>query len=189
MNRKMLYSIVAVLLLMFIVVGGTYAYLWSSAVTSNNSIFGNAGNVNVIYTGGTSINESMSVVSSKEEGYNTSVSIRLAPNSASAKATLYIHIDEITENIAVSGFIWDVYGYRNGNLVIHNVGNFYGYDDTTNNEIPIVRDYLLSEDNTIFTVYFWVDGNQTGNSVVGGSFSGYIGATTEAFTSTLKSLM
>ena len=92
----------------------------------------------------------------------------------------------LTDNIAIPGFVWEVYGYRNGNLVYSNSGTFNGYDDTTNNKIPIVTNYQLSEDNTEFIVYFWIDGSLTGNEVLGGAFSGYIGATSQQVTAELS---
>jgi len=185
MKKYMLYSITSVLLLTLIIAGSTYAFLSSSVSTSDNSIFSNTASLNVIYNPGQPINESLSVSSSKEDGYNTTVKIKLAPNSAKAKTNLYIHINEITQNIAIPGFIWEVYGYRNGKQVIYNKGNFNGYNSTTKNKIPIVEDYQLSEDETTFTVYFWIDGSKTDNDVLGGTFSGYIGATSEEFSATL----
>jgi len=187
MKKYMLYSIASVLLLTLITAGSTFAFLSTSAQTSNNSIFSNTATLNVIYNPGETINESLSVSSSKEDGYNTTVKIKLAPNSAKAKTDLYIHINDITENIAISGFIWEVYGYRNGKQVIYTKGDFSGYNNTTNNKVSIVKDYLLSEDETSFTVYFWIDGSKTDNDVVGGTFNGYIGAISQEFTGVLGS--
>lgn len=182
MKKYVIISITSILLLILIVAGSTYSFLSTSAETSNNSIFSNTGKLNVIYNAGNVINESLSVASNKDGGYNTTVKIKLAPNSAKAKADLYIHINEITANIASQGFIWEVYGYRNGNLVYSNSGNFNGYNNTTNNKVIIARDYLLSETETSFTIYFWLDGSKTDNNVIGGLFSGYIGAKSEELT-------
>ena len=187
MKKYVVYSIASVMLLIMVTAGSTYAFLSTSASTSNNSIFSNTARLNVIYNAGNEINEAMSVVAQKEDGYNTTIGIRLAPNSPKAKSDLYIYIDEITDNIAIPGFIWEVYGYRNGNLVYSNSGNFAGCNNTTNNKVLIVDDYVLSQDNTSFIVYFWIDGSRTGNEVLGGSFSGYIGATSQEFTGVLGS--
>ena len=179
MKKYMLYSIIAVLFLILIVAGSTYSFLSTSFDTQNNSIYSNTKGLNIIYNNGSHINNSIGVVSRKEEGYNTTVKIKIAPNSVAAKTNLYIYIENITSNIAIDGFIWEVYGYKNGSQVYTNSGTFAGYNDTTNNKIPIVNNYLLSEDETSFTVYFWLDGSQTNNEVLGGSFSGYIGANSE----------
>lgn len=186
MKKYMGYSIVAVVMLLLITAGGTYAFFAASANTLNNSIFSNTARLNVIYNSGEEIDEVLSVVASKEDGYNTTVGIRLATGSAKAKSNLYIYINEITENIAIPGFKWEVYGYSSGSLVYSNQGNFNGYDDTNNNRVPIVTNYELSENNTEFTVYFWIDGSLTDNEVLGGAFSGYIGATSEQVTGNLS---
>ena len=187
MKKNMIYSITAVLFLILLVAGTTYSFLSTTAGTTNNSIYSNTKGLNIIYTNGSHINNSVSVVSRKEDGYNTTVKIKTAPNSVNAKSNLYIYIENITPNIAVDGFIWEVYGYRNGNQVYSNSGNFQGYNNTNNNKVPIVSNYLLSETETSFVVYFWLDGSKTDNAVVGGSFQGYIGATSETFTGTLGS--
>ena len=106
MKKYTLYSIFSVLLLIIVTAGSTYAYLSSNVNTQNNSILSRTTSLNIIYNGGETINNNMSVASSKEEGYNTTVSIRLAPNSAIARSDLYIYINEITPNIAIPGFIW-----------------------------------------------------------------------------------
>lgn len=185
MKKYMIYSIAAILLLTLVVASSTYAFFVTSAQTSNNSISSKTTTLDIIYDSGESIDNNINIVSRKEEGYNTTVNIRTAPNSANAKTNLYIYIEELTENIAIEGFVWEVYGYKNNTQVYSNQGNFEGYNDTDNKIVPIVTNYMLSEDNTSFTVYFWLDGSKTDNSVVGGSFKGYIGASSEEFSATL----
>ena len=182
MKKYVMISITSTLMLILLVAGSTYAFFSTSAETANNGVFSNTAKLNVIYNAGNIINESLSVASNKDGGYNTTVKIKLAPNSAKAKANLYIHINEITTNIANEGFTWEVYGYMNGNQIAYNKGSFNGYNDTNNNIVPIINDYILSETETSFTVYFWIDGSKTGNSVIGGTFKGYIGAKSEELT-------
>ena len=186
MKRYTLYSIVAILLLALAVSGSTYAYLTTRAST-NNSLATSVKGLNVIYDSGTPIDGNINVVSSKEQGYNTTVKIKLAQNSVAASATLYIDIERITQNIAIPGFIWEVYGYKNGVEVYSNHGNFANYNDTNNKIVNIVRNYELSEEETSFVVYFWLDGNKTNNDVLDGQFKAYIGARSENITGILGS--
>ena len=81
---------------------------------------------------------------------------------------------------------WEVSGVRGGKEVYTNNGTFEGYNDTNNNAIPIVEDYRLTEEQTDFTVYVWIDGEHTGNEILGAAFSGYISAKTENFTGQLN---
>lgn len=181
MKKSMLYT-VAILLLVVAVAGGTYAF-FTSAISANNALNTNSINFEVIYTGGTEITGPMNLSATKEQGLNTTVNIRMAEGSAQAKATLYVNIEKITSNIAVKGFKWEVYGYQDGNQVYSNTGTFDGTKD--NDIVNIVNDYQLSEENTSFTAYFWLDGNLLGNEVLGAEFKGFIGAKTENFTGNL----
>lgn len=185
MKNQLLYSVIAVLLLIALTIGGTYAFYAASA-GDNNSLVTNGSKFEVIYTGGTNIAGKMNVVSSKEEGYNTTVNIKIAENSVAVKSNLYITIAEITPNLAIKGFIWEVYGYQNDKQVYYDKGNFEGHNSANNNIVDIVKDYKLSTENTSFTIYLWIDGNQTDNSVLNGSFKGYIGARSETFTGALE---
>ena len=181
MKKKLLYSIAITLLLIITVSGGTYAFFLSEAVT-DSKVSANTSKIQIIYQdqGVENINGPINVVSKKEEGKNTTVNIRVAKGSPSVKADLYLKIEEITTNIAIEGFIWEVYGYKNNQLVYEQTGNFQGKKN--NDIITIVKDYQLSEDNTSFVVYFWLDGNQTNNNVLNSSFRGYIGAKSEDIT-------
>lgn len=181
MKKQILYSIISTLLLTIAVIGSTYAY-FSASTNSNKNIEGTSKTFDVIYTGGTTISGPLSLGIKKEDGLSTTVNIKMAAGSALATATLYIDIEKITSNLAIDGFIWEVVGTKNNTQVYYKKGNFSGTNDTTNNIVNIVENYKLSEENTSFTVYLWIDGNQTDNSVVNAEFKGYIGAKTENFT-------
>ena len=119
-------------------------------------------------------------------GVSTTVHIKVGEGSAEALSYLKLNIIEMTENLSVENVKWEVSGMRGGQEVYTNSGTFQGYDDTTNNVIPIVEDYRLSETQTDFTLYIWIDGPTTGNEIIGASFSGYISANTERFTGQLN---
>ena len=182
MKKQLLY-VIAILLLTVTVAGGTYAF-FVSATTNANNIVSNASKFEVIYTGGGKIEGPVTLSADKEGGKNTTVNIRVAEGSVPAKATIYINIEKITSNLAVKGFKWEVYGYQDGQEVYSKTGDFDGKTD--NSIINIVEKYQLSEKNTSFTLYLWLDGNMLDNSIIGGEFSGYIGAETENFTAQLQ---
>lgn len=180
MKRKTPIIIVAILLLTIAVVGSTYAF-FSATASTNNSFTTNASKFQVIYTGGTQIEGPINFSTSKVEETSTTVNIRMGTGSVSAKAILYIEIEEISPELAVKGFVWEVYGYQDNQQVYHNDGNFYETNNTTNKTINIVENYQLSEVNTEFKVYLWLDGNKVGNEVMNSVFRGFIGAKTENF--------
>lgn len=185
--KNTIYLVISLTVLALLTVGATYAFYTSSASSTSSEI--SSSNFEVIYNdnpnSGSEINGNINVISKKEEGaLETSVNIRMGEGSVDAKANLYINVEEITENLEIEGLIWEVYGYRNSNLTYSNTGNFSGVE--TGDVVNIVNDYLLTEDDTVFTIYLWLDGNKTDSSVVGGKFRGKIGANTEFFTAELS---
>ena len=184
MTKKRIAIIVFVLLLTITVVGSTYAFF--TATVNSSGVDTSGSKFEVIYTGGTDIGGPISLSSQKVEESSTSVNIKIGQGSVKANATLYIKIEEISEVLAVPGFIWEVYGYKNSEQVYYKKGNFDGLNATNNNVVNIVENYQLTEENTEFKVYIWLDGNMVGNEVMNASFKGQIGAKTENFTGQLK---
>ena len=92
----------------------------------------------------------------------------------------------MTNNLSVSNVKWEISGVKGGKEVYTDNGTFQGYNATTNNKIPLVKNYRLTETQTDFTLYIWIDGPNTGNEILGANFSGYISANTERFTGQLS---
>lgn len=185
MTRQTIYTICTFLLLGIATVGATYAFYSASASSNNNSVAAEASPFEVIYTGGTEINGNMPITSDKTEAFKTTVNIRIADNSVNALSNLYINIENISNELQVEGFVWELYGYKNNTQIYYKKGNFEGYNSTNNNKVPLISNYQTDKTNTSFTLYLWIDGNKTGNEVIGTSFKGYIGASTEQFTGQL----
>lgn len=185
MNKNLLYSISAILLLTMIISGTTYAFLSSSVKGQNNSIEYNSNNLNIIYQKGEPISGTMNVVSTKEAGKSTTINMRLAETSAKgAKINLLLNITNITENLSINGFMWQVDVYENGTLTRTNTNNFLNKHN--NDVITLIEDYELTTTNATFTVYLWVDGNNSTNNVMNGSFDGYISAKSDNFSAILS---
>ena len=183
MNKKLIYSISIVLLLIIAVIGGTYSFF--AATTDNKNVITNSSKFEVIYTGGTEIKGPIELSEDRTGGINTTVHIKVGEGSSQALSYLYLNITEMTDNLSVSNVKWEVSGIQKGNEVYTNSGTFLGYNATTNNKIPLVEDYRLTEDQTDFTIYVWIDGNNTGNEILGATFDGFISANTEQFTGKL----
>ncbi len=180
--KKIVIYTVATLLLTIIVVGATYAY-FTAAVNSNTFVV-NSAKLDVIYTGGKHIEGKINLTSTKEQGLSTTVNIRFAEGSVQELGDIFMEIENITSNIAIPGFKWEVYGYKNNTLVYEDNGTFSGKQngDTFN----LVNDYAIDYVDTSFTIYIWLDGNMVGNEVLGGEFKATIHAKTEQYTSLLE---
>lgn len=179
MKKQIIYSIIAVLIISTTVFGATYAYFNASVTNSVSQT--NSSTANIIYSGGSPISGTMQQVANRSGGYSTVINISAGSNSIQPKVNMYINIENITSNLAVAGLKWEVDITRTGDSLVHYSGNFSGYNSTTNNVIPIVSDYQLTTTNSQVTVYIWLDGALTNNDVLGGSFSGYISASSEQF--------
>lgn len=194
MKKIIIYSTI-ILLITIVTAGATYAFLSSSTNSSVNQLSEKGAKLNVVYTGGTSLEGAISPGIDKNSGLSTTVNIGLTEDSVVAKANLYINVNSISSALATPGFIWEVYKTVNGEKKFYNSGTFVqcrtnaGEDNkkcTTNDKLYIVNDYVLSTTTTSFTVYAWVDGNKTGSEVLGTSFKGTIAAETEKFTGHLE---
>lgn len=182
MKKQLIYTILAVVALGILLVGGTYAFFMFT-VGGNTPINTDSKNFEVSYVGGgSSFEGELELVNDKDDGYKKTLTIKTLNSSVDVDLNLFLTIDSITSNLAISAFKWEVYGYDSSNQEVYsNTGTFNGA--TTGGVINLVNyDYTLTSDETTFDVYLWLDINLADNNALGGSFSGHIDARTEQFT-------
>ena len=180
MRKEITIAISVVVLIIAIIAGTTYSFFSSVATSNNSNVTATAEKYEIIYTGGTAIDGDVKMLSSHVGADSTTVSIGLANGvNVSVNATLFISITEISSELAVSGFKWEVYRLNGANETLVNSGTFQGA--TNGGEINILTT-SLSTTQTSYKIYFWADGNAIGNEISGSNFSGYIGARTDAIT-------
>lgn len=163
MKKKILYSILIVLLIIIVSVGITYAWLsWSGSV----NISGTSECFDVNYVKGQDIGSEespakLSLASSYTEGLSTVVKVNLNDTCTilNGTGTLYLNTDSITSNILLTSNVLK-YQVLDGtteitNGVITSTGTLAIYDN-----IPITN-----EEKSI-TVYIWIDGNLVTNDNV-----------------------
>ena len=180
MKKQIIYTIIGIALIAVAITGSTYAYL-SSTINSRDDVNANSSNLNIVYSGSGSFNETISIVSNRNEGSSTTISMYTANNSVSPLINLYINIESMTDNLAVEGFIWEVCAIRENEPTVCNDGNFFGYDATTNNVVTIMSNYRLTTVPTTFIIYLWLDGSKISGTLDNAQFSGYIDARSENF--------
>lgn len=177
--KKIIIYIITVFLIVIITVAGTYAY-FVSTINSGNSLIGSSSKLDVIYSGDVDITGVLNLVSSKEEGKQATVKIKLSNESVDAKANIYIQVNQIGQDIASDALNWELYRTYQGEKNFVSRGTFDGV--SSGDKIYIDRDYRLSTEETSYTVYIWLDGNKIGNAALGESLKGYIGAEAEHIT-------
>ena len=178
--KKILIYIIVILLIVIITFSGTYAYFVATIKSSNNSLVTNSSKLDILYTGDADISGVLNLVSSKEQGKNATVKIKLSNDSVDAKSDIYIKVDEIGRYIASDALNWELYRTFKGVESFVSKGTFEGVSD--GDKIYMDRNYRLSTDETSYTVYIWLDGNKIGNEAVGESLVGFIGAEAEHIT-------
>lgn len=185
--KKTVISIIVILLIIVITSGVTYAYF--SATTVKNNINSEATQIEVIYTNGNNISGEMNLTRAKEGGYNTTVYIKQTNNGVPVEANLFVDIKNISSDLASKGFIWEVYKIYGGATEKVAEGNFLGCENgqttkkcANGDRMYLVRNYALKNDNTGFTIYFWLNGDLVGNEIIGTTFNGEIGAHTNKIT-------
>ena len=163
MKKKILYSVLIVLLIIIVSVGITYAWLsWSGSI----NISGTSECFDVNYVKGQDIGSEespakLSLASSYTEGLSTVVKVNLNDTCTilNGTGTLYLNTDSITSNILLTSNVLK-YQVLDGtteitNGVITSTGTLAIYDN-----IPITN-----EEKSI-TVYIWIDGNLVTNDNV-----------------------
>ena len=189
MKKQLIYTIIVVVCIALITIGGTYAFFM---YTINGSTPANTGSSNfeISYVGGGStFNGPLNFSTTKDGGYKKTLKINTLNSSVNAKLNLYIQIESISQNLSVDAFKWEIYGYNSSSqLVFSKTGTFSGYSASNgSNVVNLVNyDYTLTSDETTFDIYLWLDTNEDVNNVFGGTFSGHIAARTEQFTGVVK---
>lgn len=186
--KKKVILVTTLILVTIIAVGGTYAFL--SSIITRNTFNAQSHKLEVIYRGDTEINGLLELVKSKEAGYRREVSIGLSENSVGATANLFIYIETITSNLAVTGLKWEIYRINGESETYVNSGTFMDCGKinetktkcSSGKSIYMVNNLELSTTPAKFAVYIWLNGDEVNNSVLDGMLKGYIAAETENIT-------
>ena len=181
MKNQLMYTIIGVFIFVIAISGATYAF-FTSATRASNNVNTNSNKMNIEYSGGGSFDGPMKMVSSRDQGYTTTINMHTTNNSVSPNVTLYIYIENITNNIAIDGFTWEVCANRANDTERCNKGTFAGKSNDTNNNTIDIMTYALNTSPTEFKVYLWLDGSKISTDISGASFKGYIAAKSENFT-------
>lgn len=180
MSKKgFILSIVAVLLIVIVISGATFAYF--SGKTNEEEATSAAGKLNVIYTITDNIaNATLSASSKREDGILSVVTARVGENSVDAAFNIYLTPTVLTNvtDSDLNALKWEV-------DIIHDVdistvsGTFSGA--TINVPIKIIDGYNLLSTDTTFNIYVWLNGNDiendnTGTNLATSRFSAVISA-------------
>ena len=181
MNKKLLYSILTVLLIAIVSVGITYAWLsWSSSV----NIGGTSECFDVNYVKGQDIGSdsnpaNFSLASTYTEGLSSVIKVNLKDTCtiSNGTGTLYLNTDSTTSNILLTSNVLKYQVLEGTNEVASGIVSSTG-------NLPIYNNIEINNEVKQLTVYIWIDGslvnNDNSNDILSSVYKGNISMSIES---------
>ena len=165
-NKKF---IIGVILLLFLMIGGTYAYYkWSSSDNMNVNVKIDGGTVT--FDGGTNITSTIMPTATKEEGIKKDITVKASKEGVTIN--LYMDLTTIPSELKEKSFEYEI--YYNGTTLVKK-GNFGVYNSNTNTSgisyatsgvttLTLFTGRDVSTSNTDkYTLYLWFNGKDYTN--------------------------
>jgi len=148
----------------------TYAWFQTAVLTDDLQNVSASGKLDIIYDKGQDITGSLEPSLDKSEGLNATVKIRKTEASVDALGSISLIIEDMDTELSVPGLKWEV--YKTGQEIVFSQGTFEGLE--SGDTIELVKDYKLITEDTEFTVYIWLSGEETDNKVLDKLLDAYI---------------
>ena len=171
-KKKVIISIIGVLLIAMVVSVGSYAYLMAITNEGNIDNIG-SGELSISYQKPSDLTGNLVISTSRDDGLKTVATASLNEGSVDALFNMYITPTVLT-NLNISALRWEVEGVRDGEIVCTGSGNFS--DAVVGTRFKILNGCKLSTEVTTFTVYIWIDAALITTQVAGSKFDAKIGA-------------
>ena len=165
-NKKF---IIGVILLLLLMIGGTYAYYkWSSSDNMNVNV--KIGGGTVTFDGGTNITSTIMPTATKEEGIKKDITVKASKEGVTIN--LYMDLTTIPSELKEKSFEYEI--YYNGTTLVKK-GNFGVYNSNTNTSgisyatsgvttLTLFTGRDVSTSNTDkYTLYLWFNGKDYTN--------------------------
>lgn len=165
-NKKF---IIGVILLLLLMIGGTYAYYkWSSSDNMNVNVKIDGGTVT--FDGGTNITSTIMPTATKEEGIKKDITVKASKERVTIN--LYMDLTTIPSELKEKSFEYEI--YYNGTTLVKK-GNFGVYNSNTNTSgisyatsgvttLTLFTGRDVSTSNTDkYTLYLWFNGKDYTN--------------------------
>ena len=181
MNKKILYSLLIVLLIIIVSVSITYAWLsWSGIV----NISGTSECFDVNYVKGQDIGSdsnpaNFSLASTYTEGLSSVIKVNLKDTCtiSNGTGTLYLNTDSTTSNILLISNVLKYQVLEGTNEVASGIVSSTG-------NLPIYNNIEINNEVKQLTVYIWIDGslvnNDNSNDILSSVYKGNISMSIES---------
>ena len=167
-NKAKIYMIFSlVVLVMAVIVSGTYAYyVWTTSDSDTTKIVAGVGAATVTFDGGSDINANLRPVSDKSKGIIKNISVKA--DTTGLVFNMYLDITSIDTGLKDESFRYELY---KGTTKVKE-GNFSDSYLTSNtvtctknntNHIVLLTNESISTSKTSYTLYIWIDGENYTN--------------------------
>ncbi len=161
-NKAKIYMIFSlVVLVMAVIVSGTYAYyVWTTSDSDTTKIVAGVGAATVTFDGGSDINANLRPVSDKSKGIIKNISVKA--DTTGLVFNMYLDITSIDTGLKDESFRYELY---KGTTKVKE-GNFSDSYLTSNtvtctknntNHIVLLTNESISTSKTSYTLYIWID--------------------------------
>lgn len=162
------YMIVALILVMVLIVGGTYAWYVIGA-TDNSQYNGSSKCFTVNYSHGSDISGVIDMSSTYTGGKSTTITISVPSSCADVNAKIYLHTNSSSSSVfkQASNNAAKMTLVKSGAAPITTTLN-------ASEDLVLTSFDVSAGGSATYTAYFWVDGAIAGNSWASASYSGYL---------------
>lgn len=168
LNRINKYMVLALILVMVLVIGGTYA--WYAVGTTDNSQYnGTSKCFTVNYSHGSDISGVIDMSSTYTGGKSTTITISVPTSCADVNAKIYLHT-----NSSASSVFKQASNNAGKITLVKSGANPITTSLNGGADLLLTSFDVSAGSSATYTVYFWVDGAIATNTWASASYSGYL---------------
>ncbi len=166
-NKRLILLIIGILALCTVIIYTTYSFFVASVNQNTGGTTIQSGNFNIVYNKGTDIIGGVLTPSiNKNNGLNTSISIKKNSSSLNAKYQLLLTFSLLDDELKSKAFKWELYRGNEENSI--SSGDFE--NTIVNSPTVLLTEEVLSLTETTYTLFLWLDGNLTSNEIQNKNF-------------------
>ena len=170
-KKRYLPLIVTILTVVIFIASGTYAWFkWKSTDNPNVTFDANLG---IIYNKEhDTLSGTLNPGNSKENGISTTIELWTTTTKTDVYGTLFLNVSQITSPLNTNGMLkWEIWS----DSTKLGSGTFDGF--TSGDVLEVLKDEILNNTQTFYTIYIWLDDDQINTTdISGGTIVTEIGA-------------
>ncbi len=159
--------ILIVVLVMILVIGGTYAW-YANAASDSSQYNGSVKCFTVNYSHGSDISGVIDMSSAYTGGKSTTITIAVPSGCANVSASVYLHTN------SGSSSVFKLASSNAAKITLVSSGSTVTKTLNASEDLLITSVDVSAGSSVSYTAYFWVDGSIATNTWASASYSGYL---------------